>query len=682
MPETASLRAFTADYYRHRGAAVTPLPESDALAVRLPSAERSLVLAFGPAAPEGAVAMHATAAPWRALLDELTEAPAVSYRYLAARPVAQASAHFEARLPEGWTVREARFVGVVTHQALGVTTRASFDAPALSARREALAHHVWDLASRERLPAVEEVLFTAPCLLFRPKAAPAEGDVAALATASLGLLEAETAALAGELEAELTCLFEGVETRTQQYYDQQLGGVIAKEAGLAEKREALIRKLAEAKTPEAIAKIRAEGEAVAAQLAALGTQRDAELATVLAACDARLEAERERHELVMTAEVVALSHVSFDWVDYDLVLADRAGSAHRWRVRTCFATGEIAWPACPECEAPLREPTALATGEAVCAACAKTCEGCGAASARRAVFGACMSCEALLCPQCESACQRCGEGSCPEHAASCVSCGEAVCAGCVGACPACEERSCLDCGTPGSAAGVVHCEAHPPLAAEAEPAAAAACPAPEPPALVAIEPPAFLAPDLAPSAEIPPGPLVAPVLPILAQAALTVPAQGELAAPAALPEAAEVPAVAAAPAESLPDDLASFYSPAERAARVAESCHGCGRTVAPSAIVHCETCLLPACGSCAAEACPACALLASAEREDERLAPVLACLPELGAGRARWEVARYGPYTLAYWRRFGRWGVAAVHGASPPVLIADVRGGLLSGRRG
>lgn len=660
MPETASLRAFTADYYRHRGAAVSPLPEQGALSVRLPEAERSLVLAFGPDAPEGAVPMHATAAPWRAILDELTEAPAVSYRYLSARPVAQAAAHFESRLPEGWRVLEARFGGVSTRQALGVTARASFDAPALSANRERLAHHVWDLESGERLEAVEAVLFSAPCLLFRPQRAPSAERVSALAEASLALLETETVSVALELEAELKRLFEAVETRTQQYYDQQLTGVVSKEAALVEKRDALIRKLAEARTAEAIARIRAEGEAIAAQLETLGAQRDTEMATVLAAATARLEAERERHELVMTAEVVALSHVSFDWVDYDLKLADAAGRTHRWRVKACFATGEIAWPACPECARPLEAPAALGTGEAVCLACAKTCPGCGEASALRAVFGACVSCEAPLCPHCESACQACGEGACAEHAASCVSCGEARCAGCAGTCPTCEETSCRACGTPGEGAGVVHCEAHAPAAPPAEPTS-------DPAPVVSFVP---AAPDPAPASGAAEAPAASsasldePLLPALATAAPP--------APDAAPTAEDA---------ALPEELSSFYSSAERAARVAESCHGCGSTVAPSAIVHCETCLLPACGACAASHCPACTALEETTVEDERFAPVFACLPELRKGKARWEVARYGPYTLAYWRRLGRWGVAAVHGAEPPVLISDVRGGLLSGRR-
>ena len=108
-----------------------------------------------------------------------------------------------------------------------------------------------------------------------------------------------------ELERELATLLAETEKRVNQYYDQQMGNVLAREVALTEKLDATIKKLGEARSTEQMARYRAEGEALQTQLAHVKGNRERDQIDLLGRLLLALDFEvRERaHRLAVAARV-------------------------------------------------------------------------------------------------------------------------------------------------------------------------------------------------------------------------------------------------------------------------------------------------------------------------------------------------------------------------------------------
>ncbi len=672
-----SIRSFALDYYRKRGADVRPLAD-DAETFEITAPEgKTLKVTFADEVPAQtgtgvATALTATSPQWRAILEDLTSEVAVSYRYLASAPIANPARTLAQALPAGWAVAAARLLSVENRVAVGYSHRVTFDSPALNARREVMHQHLWDVESGRRLLGLEPALYEAPTLLIRPESFPSEATVKALLDRSLAIVDADTDARGVEIERELATQLSEAETRTNQYYEQQMGHVLQREQQLVEKLDATIKRLAEARTPDAIARYRQDGATLQGQLTYARETREQSLGEIEAACTRKLLTERERHELTAMTDLVSVCHAAYDVLSYRATVTPPGGEAVELDVRYWPASRAIALPDCPACGRTMDAPRRMGSGEVACADCATACPGCGEVGAGAAAVGACTACHASVCGHCQTACAQCDASVCVEHKTACDACGDALCARCTTACASCETALCRRHAHVDPLTGTFHCKAHRPteftLHAEGAPSQAeeATPPVPLNPLV------AFTAAALGQGA---------PNRDELRQAAEAVGAPAPAAYMARIADESQQDAAIAALFGNLPGRTATAQVVSGLSGRAmpavqADTCPSCSDHFTVNEMVDCPTCGVPACKRCASGQmgpCPACESLAPTVASDPRLAFVFTAYPEL-AGRRSWEVACVGPFVVTHWSRWGAWGMVVYHtgedGHSPVAVTA------------
>lgn len=676
-----SIRSFALDYYRKRGADVRPLGgDSEIFEITAPEG-KTLKVTFADEVPTqagagSATALTATSPQWRAILEDLTSEVAVSYRYLASAPIANPARTLAAALPDGWAIEAARLLSVENRVAVGYSHRVTFDAPALNARREVMHQHLWDVETGRRLLGLEHALYEAPTLLIRPESYPAEATVKALLDRSLAIIDGDTDARGLEIERELHGLLGEVETRTNQYYEQQMGHVLQREQQLVEKLDGTIKRLAEARTPDLIARYRQEGATLQGQLEHARITREQTLAEIEAACTRKLETERERHELTAMTDLVAVCHAAYDVVTYRATVVPPAGEPVELSLRYWPASREIALPDCPGCGSTMEAPRPLAGGGVACVDCATACPACGEVGTAAAAVGACTACQASVCGHCKADCAQCDGSVCSAHASACGTCEAALCTRCTTACATCEVALCRQHAHVDPLNGSFHCKAHRPSEFSLHP----------------LEP----LPGDEQAAPLPVDPLVAFTAAALGQGA---PTHHELRQAAEAVGAPEPPAYMARVAEDPLQDaaIAALFGAGGRSiaqvvsglsgrtlpAVQADTCPSCNDHFAVSEMVDCPTCGVPACRRCTTGEmgpCPACESLAPTVVGDPRLAVVFEAFPDLTSRRS-WEVACVGPFIVTHWSRWGAWGMVVYHsgdGVQPPVIVTEFRYGRLA----
>lgn len=705
-----SIRSFALDYYRKRGADVRPL-EGDAETFEITAPEgKTLKVTFADEAPAQAgsgiaTALTATSPQWRAILEDLTSDVAVSYRYLASAPIANPARTLGQALPAGWAIAAARLLSVENRVAVGYSHRVTFDSPALNARREVMHQHLWDVETGRRLLGLEPAMYEAPTLLIRPESFPSEATVKALLDRSLAIVDADTDARGAEIERELQVQLGEAETRTNQYYEQQMGHVLQREQLLVEKLDATIRRLTEAKTPDAIARYRQDGATLQGQLEHARQTREQTLGEIEAACTRKLLTERERHELTAMTDLVAVCHAAYDVLTYRVTATPPGGEAVEIEIRYWPASRELALPDCPTCGTTMDAPRPVAGGGVACADCVTACPGCGEAGAGAAVVGACTACQASVCGHCQTSCTQCEGSVCADHQAVCDACQAELCTRCTTECATCEAALCRAHAHVDPLTGTLHCKAHRPTEYLLNPPAIAPLAEPAAPAEEAASPLALPrdAAEGAPGtpsevvAEPVPAPASAPLNPLVAFTAaalgLGAPNRDELRQaaedvgapePAAFlarvtDESQQDAAIAALFGKPLPQVLNGLTGRAMPAVQ-ADTCPSCSDHFAVAEMVDCPTCGVPACKRCTSGEmgpCPACESLAPTVASDPRLAPVLEAFPNL-AGRRSWEVACVGPYVVTHWSRWGAWGMVVYHTGDDgrtPVVVTEFRYG-------
>jgi hypothetical protein len=640
-----SIRSLALDYYRKRGAEIRTLDGVETYEIVQPEGG-ALKVTFTDEAVHGldsagaAMPLTATSPQWRAILEDLTAEVAVSYRYLTAGPIPNPAATLEAVMPAGWHVSAAKVLHVDHRVALGVTHRATFDSPALNACQELIFQHLWDVVRQERIPALEPTLYQMPAILLRPEHMPGADTVQALVDRSAGVVDAESEAHGTELEKELATLLAETEKRVNQYYDQQMGNVLAREVALTEKLDATIKKLGEARSTEQMARYRAEGEAIQTQLAHMKSNRERDLQTVETACLSKIQAERERHELTATIDLVALCHATFDVLTYRAQLTSPEGRAVTFDVRYWPLTRELAFPDCPACRQTMEAPVILPDGQAVCAHCTMECGGCGVLhDATSFVADHCTTCAESTCVACEVRCATCMGTACADHAVECATCEAPACAGCAKTCAACDAALCANHAHTNAAGEVAYCAAHQGALIIEAPAASeeaileAVYEEPEADSTTA---PGVAVPTIQPAAG--PGPTMVKLF-----------GEGER--------------------------VVSQLSGKSLDPRVAETCHACDGAFEVQEMLNCATCGVPACLPCTEGElgpCPACGSLEDVERTDARLSVVISHAPALAKSRRQWAIAELGPYVVAHWRRWGHWGMVVYHQGGPePVVLTE-----------
>lgn len=645
-----SIRSFALDYYRKQGAEIRPLEEGGEAYEIVSTDGAALKVTFSGETDE--IPLTATSPQWRAILEDITSELAVSYRYLVTGPIGNPAKVLTALMLRGWEVKAAKFVKAEVKQALGVTHRVTFDSPALTVRQEMIHHHVWDLAREERLAALEPMLYTAPCLLIRPEIDPEERQVERLVASSVDLVDHAIDREGVEIERELAELLTEAEKRTNQYFEQQMNNVLQREIMLTEKLDSVIRKLSEAKSPEQVARYRADGQSLEEQLAQLRARREHDLQAVESACQAKLVEEREKHELTATTDLVALCHASYDVLTYDAVVVDPAGDEARMTVRYWPVMRKLELPACPYCHQAMQDPVVLGGGDIACASCVATCEGCGTRHPHRDyVAHRCGTCRTAVCGSCETRCIHCETTSCTDHELGCGTCEAPVCHGCAKTCAVCETQLCQHHAHRDAVDAKFYCADHRQMTPVEEVASA----------------------ELEAAA-------VAPVA--VGETALEAPAEE---APAEAPAAIDVEDALAVLYAHKQERVVSKLSGREVHRAKAETCYACEGDYEVQEMVDCPTCGVPSCQPCTegvAGPCPACEGMERVQPDDARLRHVFAQFPALAKGRRKWSVSVQGPYTVAMWSRMGWWGMVVYHTGGPePVTLSDFACGPLETAR-
>ncbi|MEB3285575.1 MAG: hypothetical protein VKN33_09840 [Candidatus Sericytochromatia bacterium] len=663
----SSIRSMALEYYRKRGASVDVLEDGPAESYRItPKEGASLRVTFAEEAPDlpgtdAPTPLTLTSPRWRAILDDLTSDVAVSYRYLVCQPMANPARTLTEALPLGFSVRKARLASVDNRVALGLSHRVNFDAPALSARRELMHHHLWDVETSQRLTSMEPLLYEAPTLMIRPQRFPSESTVRALLDRSLLLLDQDTDERGHLIEKELEQLYIDVENRTNQYYEQQMGLVLQREAQLSERCDSLARKLSEARTPDALARYQQELGNLQEQFSHLRAQRDASLAAIETACSKKLEQERERHELTALTELVSICHASYDVLTYQVELAGPAGFVIETELRYWPVSKELELPACKQCDGPVTGVPSVHGGIWLCASCVSHCPGCDEVATEPLAAHACEICQQGLCSACLMSCAACEVTVCSAHVVPSESHDTGICTACASAVPVSCAETVAEPEMPfpildqGPVCGPDESE---PEALPVRLGSDGDAPALQKAASSAV---ALLEPLMA---------FTAQAFGRVADVALA-PVQHDSDEDLPLPEALRQP-VTFAPRRMVDEAsqdraLASLFDgpvalEKETSTRALEPacCPACQQQQEAGELQTCGTCGVSACRACAQgplAPCPACETLAPTVASDPRLRFVLASFPDLKKGPRTWEVSVTDGYVVAHWSRWGTWGM-------------------------
>jgi hypothetical protein len=470
-----SIRSFTLDYYRSLGAELTPLDaQARRWEVRWP--QRHLSITFDHASETAGEVEERPITPvsahWRAILEECTREQTVSYRHVVSRPIDQPAQLFEPILPGGFRVESARLIEVLPRTAIAFSHRVTYEAPAMSARDEELHLDAIDPETGDRLDILSEACFSFLTIPVDPPQTPAL-SLEKLHERALSWLDARTEAKGAELERQMSPRLEEALARVRSHVAGQVADILrAEERALIAKLEDLVRRKGETRLPAAMAKLEEEAERLVIEIEHLHVRRELEADGLRRDESARLDAERERHEVTVNTCLVGVCQVTYDEVRYELTLS--RGTEHgRLTIAYLPTTGELFLPSCPQCGQSIRQPGFLDNGQACCHRCAArhlaasagapeapattACDRCGTETPESLVQRChltatpyCVAC-ALDCVECGKVTRRnllrpspSGRGMvCPDHLITCATCHQGALPRETFVCPICEERHCL-----------------------------------------------------------------------------------------------------------------------------------------------------------------------------------------------------------------------------------------------
>lgn len=452
MSSEPTLRTFTLNYYRQQGGEAVPLDtQRRRWEIRLP--DRRLDLTFDPGASAEAVVPGST--QWREILADCAGRGAVSYRHVVTAPIADPSAVLAPAIPAEWKIESVRLARVTTRRAVAFTHRVSYGATAFGGQPEELHHDALDVVTGERIAKVSESLSK---LATIPVSAPPE--VAALDdlhARALAMVDKRTTDRGKGIEMTLDVRRSEAEARIREHYKSLRAEVQAREVADLSARLSRVLEQIQGGAPQDLARLKEEGASLAKRLDQARKGRSVAV-TSLAKVEAdALESERERHEVVITTELVGLCIVSFDQVSYEAVLGPRfpdaagdggAGADRRLQLEIAYTPvlGDVKAPQCAACAAPARDPVVTDTLRYACRSCAKPCVGCGRTALSDEIQpSTCHSCSRPICDTCGVACRRCGQTTCQSHNAECQTCGDVLCGDCTVSCVACDAGVCSGC---------------------------------------------------------------------------------------------------------------------------------------------------------------------------------------------------------------------------------------------
>ena len=475
-----SIRSFTLEYYRSLGAELTPLDaQARRWEVRWP--QRRLSITFDHSAetieaaselmdvrPITPVSPH-----WRAILEECTREQTVSYRHVVSRPIDQPAQLFQRILPGGFRVDSARLIEVLPRAAIAFTHRVTYEASAMSSREEELHLDAIDPETGDRLDVLSEACFSFLTIPVDPPQTP-RYQLEDLHSRAIAWLDARTEQKGHDLERTLTPRLEAAVERIRETIAGHVSQILQdEEKALIAKLEDLVRRKGETKIPQAIVKLEEEAERLIIEIEHLHVQRELDAEGLRRDEEARIEAERARHEVTIDTRLVGVCHVTYDEVRYELELS-RGSESGRLTIAYLPTTGELFLPACPQCGEGIRQPGLLDNGQACCHRCSArhraasagappapdtvACDRCGTETPQ-VLVQRCHLTQTPYCVACALDCVECGKVTrrnllrpspsgrgmvCPDHLISCATCHDAVLPRETFTCPICEERHCLD----------------------------------------------------------------------------------------------------------------------------------------------------------------------------------------------------------------------------------------------
>ncbi|MBM3270339.1 MAG: hypothetical protein FJZ01_22115 [Candidatus Sericytochromatia bacterium] len=629
MSTEPTLRTFTLNYFKAQGGEAVPLDtKRRRWEIRLP--DRRLDLTFDPNA--SAEAMVPGSTQWREILADCASRGAVSYRHVVTAPIADPAAVLAGAIPAEWRAENVRLIRVITRRAVCFTHRVSYGAAAFGQQPEELHHDALDVQTGERVAKLSESL---PKLATIPVSAPPEfSAIDDLHARALALVDRRSTDRGKGMEMTLEYRRADAENRIREHYKALRAEVQAREVADLSSRLARVLEQIQSSAPQDLARFKEEGASLAKRLDQARKGRSVAVTSLSKVEADALEAERERHEVVITTELVGLCVVSYDRVDYEAELVPRfpdgEGEPRRVRVEISFTpvTGELVAPACSACADPAKDPIITDSLRYACRACAKPCIGCGRTALSDEVEPtACHSCGRPVCGTCGVPCSRCGQVACGNHTAACHGCAEELCGECALHCATCDSPVCPSCAREihhrqycaDHVADCERCRAEVPgdLAQRCHLTGVSYCLAC---ALACVECGLVTRRDLLKFAPSGRG-LVCPD---------------------------HLVACGTCQAGILP--------------REAAHCPGCGKHHCPEEAPFCQECGLPTCRACTPDdqdRCQVCAALTPADEDDPRLETVLAAMPDLEARTLL--LAEMRGYLVAEWHgKLGAWGRVAL----------------------
>lgn len=629
MSSEPTLRTFTLNYYRQQGGEAVPLDtKRRRWEIRLP--DRRLDLTFDPDASVEAVVPGST--QWREILADCAARGAVSYRHVVTAPIADPASVLAPAVPAEWKIESVRLARVTTRRAVAFTHRVSYGATAFGGQPEELHHDALDVVTGARVARLSESLSK---LATIPVSAPPElTALDDLHARALAMVDKRTTDRGKGIEMTLEVRRAEAEARIREHYKALRAEVQAREVADLSARLTRVLDQIQSAAPQDLARLKEEGASLAKRLDQARKGRSVAV-TSLAKVEAdALDSERERHEVVITTELVGLCVVSFDQVGYEVVLAPRfgegAGAEQRLQLEVAYTPvlGDVLAPQCAACAEPARDPVITDSLRYACRSCAKPCVGCGRTALSEEIEpGTCHSCSRPVCDRCGVGCRRCGQVTCQSHDSECQTCGDTLCGDCTTACVACDAGVCSGCVREihhrhYCADHVTPCErcrteVPADLAQRCHLTSAIYCLAC---ALACVECGLVTRRDLLKPAPNGRG-LVCP---------------------------AHLVACGTCSAGLLP--------------REAALCPGCGKHHCLDEAPACQECGLPTCHACTPEdegRCPVCAALQPVEADDPRLEAALAELSDISA--TAWLYAESGGHVVVEWHgRLGAWGRIAL----------------------
>lgn len=466
-----TLRTFTLNYYRQQGAQATPVDtQRRRWEIRL--GDRKLDLTFDPGA--AAEAMVPGSVHWREILSDCASRGAVSYRHVVTAPINDPAAVLTPAIPENWSVKAVRLGRVTTRRAVAFTHRVTYGAPAFGGQPEELHHDALDAETGGRMPRLSEGLAK---LATIPVSAPAEVTALDdLHARALALVDARSSDRGKGIEMTLEIKQVEAAKRISTHYSALRSETQAREVADLSARLAKVLEQIPAVLPGDLNRMKEEGASLAKRLDQARKGRSVAVKALEKVEADSLAAERDRHEVTITTELVGICIVSYDQVTYEVELARRVSLTLREvqgpsapaplhlpgapKPRTTTAgsdrvlldidfvpvLNEVHAPPCTACGETCRDPVVTDTGRYTCRSCACPCVGCG----RTAVSGedqpaACHSCSRSVCGTCGVPCVGCGLIACEAHASACGGCAQILCAECSMTCTTCQSPLCSGC---------------------------------------------------------------------------------------------------------------------------------------------------------------------------------------------------------------------------------------------